>query len=204
MPEQDILLELPEQPQPAKPSPGMPLPPKFTPIDRSQVLMTYLEVERLISQNHFARAIWDLTDRLDLSKFLVGMGSAQGHSGRPSWDPRLLVSIWLYAYSQKITSAREIEREMEYEPALQWLCGLQVINHHTLSDFRVEHGAELEELFIQLLVILDEAGYVSLKRVMHDGTKVRAQAGGNSFRREVTVKEKIEQARQLVQGDPRA
>ena len=186
MAEQDILLELPEQPQPelVKPSPGMPLPPKLIPIDRAQTMWTKLDVEELIGQDHCARAIWDLTGRLDLSKFQLGMVSAKGWAGRPSWDPRLMVSIWLYAYSQAITSGREIGRMMEYEPALQWLAGLQVINHHTLSDFRVGHGKELNELFVQLLVALEQAGLVSLERVKHDGSKVRAQAGVDSFRRE--------------------
>ena len=63
----------------------------------------------------------------------------EGHAGRNVWEPRLLIAIWVYAYSRGISSAREIERQCAYEPALRWLTGLKVINHHTLSDFRVEH-----------------------------------------------------------------
>ncbi len=57
------------------------------------------------------------------------------------------------------------------------------MNHHTLSDFRVEHHQALNELFAQLLGMLEAGGLLSLERVMHDGTKIRAQAGADTFRR---------------------
>jgi len=57
------------------------------------------------------------------------------------------------------------------------LTGMSVINHHTLSDFRTEHGAALEELFVEVLGVLSSEELVDLKRVMHDGMKVKAFAG---------------------------
>jgi len=166
--------------------------------NRAQMAMVTVDVERLVGEEHAARAIWELTGQFDLSLFAEPIQSAAGEAGRPAWDPRLLVSVWLYAYSQGIGSAREIERQMAYEPGLEWLCGLEVINHHTLSDFRVQHGAALDELFVQMLAVLDQTGAIGLERVMHDGTKVKAQASGGSFRREKTLRERLEQARQLV------
>ena len=47
-----------------------------------------------------------------------------------------------------VSSARELARETGYEPGLQWLTGLQEINHHSLSDLRVDHGAALDELLV--------------------------------------------------------
>jgi Transposase DDE domain/Transposase domain (DUF772) len=116
----------------------------------------------------------------------------------------LLIAVWLYGYSQGVSSARELERQMEYEPGLMWLSGMQVINHHWLSDFRIEHGAALTDLFTQMLVVLSDAGLVKMRLVAHDGTKIRAQAGVDSFRREATLREKLEAARQLVEEDPQA
>src|SRR6185436_12066262 len=119
-------------------------------------------------------------------------------------DPRLLVSLWIYAYSRGISSAREIARRCTYEPAFQWLCGLGEINYHTLSDFRVDHDASLRELFVQVLGVLSSEGLVSLERVMHDGTRIKACAGADSFRREERLKEHLEAARKQVEamGDP--
>jgi transposase len=164
-----------------------------------------LAVERLIEADHPARAIWELVGRMKLDGFYAPIEAVEGSAGRTPWDPRLLVSLWIYAYSRGISSAREIARRCTYEPAFQWLCGLGEINHHTLSDFRVDHDASLRELFVQVLGVLSSEGLVSLERVMHDGTKIKACAGVDSFRREERLKEHLEAARKQVEamGDPR-
>src|SRR5439155_22958136 len=65
--------------------------------------------------------------------------------------------------------------------------------------------ASLRELFVQVLGVLSSEGLVSLERVMHDGTRIKACAGSDSFRREKRLKEHLEAARKQVEamGDPR-
>src|SRR5690606_18858342 len=116
----------------------------------------------------------------DLSAFTAGVGSLEGVAGRPAYDPRLLVSLWIYSYSRGIGSAREVERRCEHDPGFRWLMGLLVINHHTLSDFRLAHREALDEMFTQLLAVLSTEGLIALQTVMHDGTKITAQAGPGS------------------------
>jgi len=183
-----------------------PLRARVKPVDRSQLIWRTVDVENLIAEDHPARAIWALTGQLDLERFYQPIEAVEGVAGRTPWDPRLLVSIWVYAYSRGIGSAREIARRCSYDPAFQWLCGLAEINYHTLSDSRVTHDQGLQELFIELLGVLSAEGLVNLERVMHDGTKVRAGAGADSFRREERLQAHLEVARQQVQamGDPRA
>src|SRR5436190_19429870 len=182
-----------------------PVQPRVKPVDRCQLTWQMLDVERLIEPDHAARAIWELVGRLKLEGFYAPIEAVEGSAGRTPWDPRLLVSLWIYAYSRGISSAREIARRCTYEPAFQWLCGLGEVNHHTLSDFRVGHDASLRELFVQVLGVLSGEGLVSLERVMHDGTKIKACAGSDGFRREGRLKEHLEAARQQVEamGDPR-
>jgi transposase len=179
--------------------------PRVKAVDRSQLTWQMLDVERLIEAEHPARAIWALVGRLNMDGFYAPIAAVEGSAGRTPWDPRLLVSLWIYAYSRGISSAREVACRCTYEPAFQWLCGLGEINHHTLSDFRVDHDASLRELFVQVLGVLSAGGLVSLERVMHDGTKIKAHAGADSFRREDRLKEHLEAARQQVEamGDPR-
>lgn len=202
-PDQPSLVEIPEQPpQERANAPHGKV--KLKSINRQQTTLAVIYIEELIPADHKARAIWELVGRLDLSKFTDPLRTTEGSVGRPAWDPRLLVSLWVYAYSEGISSAREIERLMEWEPGMQWLGGLQAVNHHTLSDFRVEHHQGLNELFAQLLALLETEGLVNLEQVMHDGTKIRTQAGADSLRREKSLGERMEQARQAVaqMGDP--
>ncbi|MGE5248902.1 MAG: IS1182 family transposase, partial [Bacteroidota bacterium] len=174
------------------------VPLKLKVLNRSQLQLVPLDVDSLIGPDHKARAIWDLSGTIDLSAFHADIRSQAGQPGRQHNDPRLLVSLWLYAYSEGISSARELSREMEHEPGLRWLAGLEVINHTTLSDFRKDHREGLDKIFTQLLAVMEGAGLVSLDQVMQDGTKIQAQASGNSFRREKTVRERLERAREVV------
>src|ERR1700732_224013 len=92
----------------------------------------------------------------------------------------------------------------EYDPAFQWLTGLQEVNYHTLADFRVEKQEELDGLFTQVLAALSKEGLVTLEQVMQDGTKIKALASTRSYQREGTIQGHLERARQRVAelGDP--
>ena len=174
-------------------------------VNRQQMSWRAVEVDKLISEDHPARAIWTLVGRLDLSPFYRAIESSVEEGGRPAFDPQLLISLWVYAYSQGIGSAREVARRCEYDPAFQWLTGLQEVNYHTLADFRVEKQQELDELFTQVLAALSKEGLITLEQVMQDGTKIKALASTRSYRQEEAIREHLEKARRRVaeMGDPR-
>src|SRR5260370_31025286 len=75
-------------------------------INREQMLWRAVDVEQLIGEDHPARASWELAGRLDLEGFYEGIECSEEEGGRPAYDPRLLISLWIYAYSQGIGSAR--------------------------------------------------------------------------------------------------
>jgi transposase len=170
-------------------------PPRFKTIDRRQCFLRTVDVEELIEPDHPARAIWAAMGQLDLSAFGQDVHSLKGAAGRSATDPRLLASLWIYAYSQGVGSAREISRLCRYHPAYQWLTGAEDLSGHTLSDFRVRHQTALEKLFVEVVGVLSAEGFVKLNRVMQDGTKVRACAAADSFRRRQTLEEHLAQAR---------
>lgn len=172
--------------------------PRLIPVDRNQMRIVPVDVERLIPYDHEARAIWDFVGALDLAPYYKEIGSIEGDAGRPAYDPRVLVSLWLYALSKGIGSAREIARRTEYDPAFQWLTGMEIINYHTLSDFRIDHKEYLDKLFIQALGIMSAEGLVTLERIMHDGTKVKACAGADGFRREERIKRHLKAAEEQI------
>jgi transposase len=174
-------------------------------VNRQQMSWRAVDVERLIGEEHPARAIWTVVGRLDLSPFYRAIESSAEEGGRPAFDPHLLISLWVYAYSQGIGSAREVARRCEFDPAFQWLTGLEEVNYHTLADFRVEKQKELDELFTQVLAALSQEGLLTLEQVMQDGTKIKAQASTRSFQREGTIQGHLQQARQRLaeMGDPR-
>src|SRR6202166_4271024 len=173
-------------------------------VNRRQMSWRAVDVERLISEDHPAKAIWTLVGRLDLSPFYRAIESSVEEGGRPAFDPQLLISLWVYAYSLGIGSAREVARRCEYDPAFQWLTGLAEVNSHTLADCRVEKQQELDELFTQVLAALNKEGLIRLEQVMQDGTKIKALASTRSQQGEGAIREHLARARQRVaeMGDP--
>jgi hypothetical protein len=131
--------------------------------------MLHVDVERLIPDDYSARAIWEFVGRLDLSPFYEKGKAVEGCAGQPPFDPRLMISVWVYGLSRGIGSARELSERCEWEPGLQWSSAVVAVNYHSLSTFREAQGEALKELLVNLLAVLSAQGLVSLERVTVEG-----------------------------------
>jgi len=176
--------------------------PRLKPINRKQLLLRPIDVEALVPVDHEVRAIWEFTGHLDLSSYYETIHAVEGKAGCTAFDPRLLLSLWIYAYSKGIGSAREISRLCDSDPAYQWLTGMEPVNYHTLADFRSSHKDSLDRLFVEVLAIMSAEGLITLERVTQDGTKIKALAGSNSFRREERIREHLKAAEEQVLSPP--
>lgn len=140
------------------------------------------DLEGMVAEDHQVRAVWAYVERLDLTAFYEKIKSVEGSAGRPATDPRILLALWIEATLDGVGSAREIERLCGEHVAYQWICGGVKVNYHTLSDFRSFSADQLNEALTQSTTVLLTEGLVELRRVAHDGMKVRASAGASSFR----------------------
>jgi transposase len=163
--------------------------------NRKQMILKPEDFDSLIGAEHPARAIWRVLEGMELSRFYAPIRARAGSAGRDATDPRMLLALWLYALSEGVNSAREIERLCEAHAAYRWICGGVSVNYHTLSDFRSGCGAALDELMSQVLAVLMHKRLLKLYRVAQDGTRVRASAGSASFRRKRTLERCLKQAR---------
>jgi len=177
---------------------GFPRSARIRGINRKQTLLRVVDVEKLIPEDHPARAIWEITGRLDLSRFYRDIKAVEGVAGRPVYDPRMMICLWIYAYSEEVGAAREIGRLCSHDPAYQWITGFQEINYHSLSDFRIAHRRALDELFVQVLGVLSSEGLIGAERISHDGVKIKSFAGADTFRRQATLQEHLKQAEERV------
>ena len=173
--------------------------PRVLTAQRSQLEMRSFDLDSTVAEEHPARAIWAVIERLELTRFYAEIKSRGASAGRPATDPKILLALWLYATTDGVGSARRIERLCGCHDVYRWICGGVPMNHHTISDFRVEHGDALDDLFVQVLAAMMHQGLVSLTRVAQDGLRVRADAGAASFRREATLLEHQREARAQVE-----
>jgi len=150
--------------------------------DRAQLQLRPSDLEGLLPADHRAREVWAFVEGLGLTAFEERIRAVEGHAGRPPIDPAILLSLWLYATLEGVGSARALARLCDEHDAYRWICGGVGVNHHTLADFRVDHGERLEQLLVQSVAALVAEGGVTLQRVAHDGVRVRASAGAGSYR----------------------
>lgn len=171
---------------------------------RDQVTPVPACLEDVLPTDHLARLIWQAVGLLDLTPFAQHLVVVVEGPGRAAAAPRLLVALWLYAFSQGVTSARALARLCVRDLAYIWLCGGVTMNYHTLSDFRGAHQEALEHLLTELLGRLLHAGLVQLEHVAQDGMRVRASAGAASFRRQPSLEKCLAQAQQFLAALPAA
>lgn len=185
--------------------------PRLREAERRQTELRAMTLDELIGADHLARLVWDVVGRFDLAPLLETIEARDGTPGHPQTDPRILVSLWLYATLDGVGSAREVERLCAQHAAYRWLCGGVSINHHTLSDFRVAQAAWLDRELARAINGLLAAGAIDLQTVAQDGLRVRAGAGSGSFRRKPRLedfariaRERVEQLKAEVAADPKA
>jgi transposase len=108
--------------------------------NRKQLILKAEDFDGLIAQDHPARAIWRVLERMNLAGFYASIKAREGKAGRDATDPRMLLALWLYGVSQGVNSARELERLCQEHAAYRWIRGGVSVNYHTLSDFRADAG----------------------------------------------------------------
>ena len=149
--------------------------------NRTQIELRPMDLESLLPEGHSARLVWAWVERQDLSAMYAAIKVRQGGVGRSAIAPQILLGLWLYASLQGVGSARQLSRLVLEHDAYRWMSGGVQVNHHSLWDFRVAHGAALDELLSASLAALMTAGAVKLQCVAQDGVRVRASAGAASF-----------------------
>ena len=140
-------------------------------INRQQVEIYNLDDE--IEQDNTVRFVDAFVEKLDLTElgFLVNELKSEG---RPAFNPKVFLKIYLYGYLNGLRSSRRLEKECKRNIELQWLTGKLVPNYHSIADFRKVNAAALKNTFKLFVLFLKDADLITGKVIAVDGTKVRA------------------------------
>jgi len=166
--------------------------------ERRQVQWRDCALDQLLPSDHRARVVWRFVESLDLSPLYEKIQAVDGSPGRDAVDPRILMSLWMFATIEKISSARQLAKLCDRDIVYQWICGGVGVNYHLLADFRTQHAEILDQVLTDSIAVLMNQGLVTLTTVAQDGMRVKANAGTSSFRRKQTLKDLHKQAAELV------
>src|SRR3974377_527704 len=105
---------------------------------RGQHTLFPTTLDDLIPQDHVCRVIEAFAGRLDMAK--LGFVRAEpAETGRPGYDPRDLLKLYLYGYLPQTRSSRRLEAECQRNVELMWLLGRVVPDHKSIAEFRRIH-----------------------------------------------------------------
>src|SRR3954447_12347345 len=144
----------------------------FRPIDRETGFLLPPSVDEWLPKTHLARFVVEGIDGLDLS----AMTKSYRGSGSASYPPAVLLGIVVYGYATGVFSSRKLERATYDSVAVRFLTANQHPDHDTLATFRRRFLAQIEGLFVQVLLVAREIGMLKLGTVALDGTKIHANA----------------------------
>lgn len=149
--------------------------PKYIPYDPNQSKMVVISYAEQLQSGTFEHAINYLVDKkLDLSIFDASFNNDT--TGRPAYDPAILLKIILFAYSKGITSSREIQWNCEKNIIFKALSCDTVPHFTTIASFVSGYSKEIETLFEQILLICDQQGLLGKELFALDGCKMSSNA----------------------------
>ena len=140
---------------------------------REQLVLFPVSLEEKIEEDNEIRVIDAFVESLDMEKIRINRSKPKG-TGRPGYDPRDMLKIYLYGYRNKVRSSRKLMRLCETNIEMMWLVNQIVPDFRSISDFRKENVKELKQVFIEFNLVCKDLGLLDVRRISQDGTKIRA------------------------------
>jgi len=144
---------------------------------------------------------WVLTyvDRLDLAD--LGFAHTElAETGRPPYDPRDLLKLYIYGYLNRIRSSRKVEQECQRNVEMMWLLGKLAPDHKTIANFRKDNRQAFKEVFKALCLLCRELDLFGAELIAIDGSKFKAVNSSKRNFTETKVKKYMQELEQRIEA----
>jgi transposase len=146
---------------------------------RSQGTLFPVVLDDLVPADHVCRVIDAFVDGLAMEE--LGFERAEAaETGRPGYDPRDLLKLYLYGYLHQLRSSRRLEVECRRNVELMWLLGRLYPDHKSIAEFRRMHREAVTGAGAELVRLARSCGLIRGEWIAIDGTKFRAVASADS------------------------
>ena len=146
--------------------------------NRKQNLLLPPSLDELVPKNHMVRVVDAVIDRLDISDIL----STYRGGGNSAFNPKMMLKVLVFAYLSNVYSSRRIEELLRRDIYFMWLAGMKRPDFRTINYYRGKRLKEgFDTVFTQVVRLLHEEGFVSLKVQYIDGTKIESVANKYTF-----------------------
>jgi transposase len=145
---------------------------KFKTANYEETLNLKVSLKDVLPPDHLARFIVDIIAQLDLGLIY----QQYSDEGAPPYAPEILLGLLFYGYATGVFSSRKIERATHESIPFRFIAGNMQPDHDTIATFRKRFLSEIQELFVQILLIAQELGELQLGNISLDGSKIHADA----------------------------
>src|SRR5438105_3889887 len=167
---------------------------------REQTTMFPATLDELIPVDHMCGVIEAFGSRLNMAK--LGFVRAEpAETGRPGYDPRDLLKLYLYGYLQQIRSSRRLQAECQRNVEVMWLLGRLTPDYKSIAEFRRVHREAVTAAGAELVRMARQVGLVKGEWVAIDGSKFRAVSSAQAVREREAVKRYLDQLENADQQD---
>jgi len=158
---------------------------------RTQGTLFPVTLEELIPEDHVCRVLDAFVDRLNMQE--LGFQRAEAaETGRPGYDPRDLLKLYLYGYLQQIRSSRRLESECQRNLELMWLLRRLRPDHKSIAEFRRRHRQAVTDAGAELVKFARSVGLIRGEWIAIDGSKFRAASSIRSVHERVALERYLE------------
>lgn len=142
-------------------------------LDRSQTLLFPESLEEYVTAENPVRFLDAFVGSLDLRG--LGFAKAQcADTGRPPYDPAVLLKLYLYGYLHRIRSSRLLEAECHRNVEVIWLLGKLAPDFKTIADFRKDNLKPLQAVCRQFTLLCRKLELFGGELLAIDGSKFKA------------------------------
>jgi len=165
---------------------------KFKKPDYEATLKQSIRLEDALPANHLARFVVDVIAQLDMSAIYAGYAAVGG----VAIAPEILLGLLFYGYATGVFSSRKLEKATHESIPFRYIAGGLHPDHDTIANFRKTFLVELQDLFVQILLLAQVAQILRVGNISLDGSKIHADASKSkavSYKRLVELEAKLRQ-----------
>ena len=140
---------------------------------REQRILFPEVLDDYVSEDNVVRFIDAFVDGLRMEELGFGRSVPQ-ETGRPAYDPRDLLKLYIYGYVNRLRTSRKLERECQRNVELMWLMRKLRPDFKTVADFRKDNRKAFKGVFRQFVLVCKQMGLLGGELVAVDGSKFKA------------------------------
>jgi transposase len=165
---------------------------QFRTVNYEETLNQTIRLEEALPPEHLARFVVDVIAQLDLSRIYQHYAPQGGEA----IAPEILLGLLFYGYATGTFSSRKLEKATHESLPFRFIAGGLHPDHDTIANFRKTFLGEIQELFVQVLLLAEAVGVLKLGNISLDGTKIHADASKSkavSYKRLIEIETQLRQ-----------